>query len=119
MSIRAERWVRERRAAVKAGPFAAAVLKELAYRHSQETGRCDPSVLSQAGETQLSERAVRKALRVLETAKLLRTVERKERSGWGRRNLRNRYSFPGMLALGALSWGHHVPCDMEVKAPSS
>lgn len=126
MSIRAERWVRERLAQVKVGPVAAAVLKELAYRHNQETGRCDPSVAGLAADTQLCERSVRVALRALEAAKLLRTVERKERSGRGKKNLRNRYSFPGMPLFGRLSSGagdaggvgQEMPPNLEVRAPS-
>ena len=93
-------------------PASAAVLYALAWRHHQETGRCDPSVAHLAAITRLSERAVRNALRNLEKLRLIKTTFRKVSTGRGKRNRTNRYRLnfaPKGGARGAGGMGHEVP----------
>ena len=78
-------------ASVDMSPSAKLVLLVLANRHNQETGRCDPSLRKIAADTLMSERAVRYGLRELELLKAITTVERKQRTGRGKKNLTNRY----------------------------
>ena len=94
------------------------VLLVLANRHNQETGRCDPSIARICGDTQLSERAVRKSLRELEKLRLIVTVERKQRTGRGKRNLTNRYRIAGGAQY-AGRVGHNMPPKQEYTAPSA
>lgn len=84
------------------------VLLALADRHNQETGRCDPSLATISGDTQLSERAVRLGLRELEREKLISTTERKLRTGRGKRNLTNRYRIKGGAQYAA-GMGNNMP----------
>lgn len=94
------------------------VLLALANRHNQETGRCDPSVARICSDVQLSERAVRAALRELEALKVIITVERRQRTGRGRRNLTNRYRINrGAQYAGRM--GHNMPPNLEDNTPSS
>lgn len=88
------------------------VLLALANRHNQETGRCDPSVERIADDMQISHRSVKYGLRELETLKVIQTVERKQRTGRGKKNLTNRYRlFMGArLALGV---GQGLPPKQE------
>ena len=88
------------------------VLLALSNRHNQETGRCDPSVSTLCSDTQLSERAVRSALRELESLKLISTVERKLRTGRGKRNMTNRYRLKGGAQY-AGRMGHNMPPKQE------
>lgn len=74
-------------------PKAAHVLTVLAWHHSQDTGRCDPSNRRLSALTRLSERAVRMALRELEDAGLVRTKHRTQSTGRGRKNRTNSYVF--------------------------
>lgn len=94
------------------------VLLSLANRHNQETGRCDPSVAKICKDTQLSERAVRKALRELEALRLISTVERKLRTGRGKRNMTNRYRLKGGAQY-AGGMGHNMPPKQEEYTPSA
>ena len=94
------------------------VLLALANRHNQETGRCDPSIATVCHDTQLSERAVRAALRELEGLKLISTIERRLRTGRGRRNLTNRYRLKGGAQY-AGRMGHNMPPKLETSAPSA
>lgn len=94
------------------------VLLVLANRHNQETGRCDPSVSRICEDAQLSERAVRKSLRELEGLKLIVTVERKQRTGRGKRNLTNRYRIAGGAQY-AGRMGHNMPPKQEYTPPSA
>lgn len=92
MSIRAIVWaynVIDKSDAMTAA--AAAVLAALAHFHNQESGRCDPSNESLCRRTKLCERTVRKALRELEAARIIKTIQRKSGSGRGKANLTNRY----------------------------
>lgn len=88
------------------------VLLALANRHNQETGRCDPSLSRISEDTQLSERAVRGALRELEKLRLISTVERRLHTGRGRRNLTNRYRLKGGAQY-AGRMGHNMPPKLE------
>ncbi len=86
----------------------------LADFHNQETGRCDPSLAGIAKKTGLSERAVRYAIRELELAKAIITVERQQRSGRGKKNLTNRYKIT--LSSGAQfagGMGHNLPPNLK------
>ena len=71
------------------------VLLALADKHNQETGRCDPSLARMEADTKIGERTIRKALRELESLKVIVTVERKQRTGRGKLNLTNRYKISG------------------------
>jgi hypothetical protein len=82
-------------ASVDMSPSAKLVLLALSNRHNQETGRCDPSVATIAADTQMSARAVQYGLRELEQIKAITTIERKQRSGRGKKNLTNRYRIAG------------------------
>lgn len=84
------------------------VLLSLADHHNQETGRCDPSIARLQKATGLSERAIRKAIRELEVLRLVTTVERKQRTGRGKRNLTNRYRIAGGAQY-AGRMGHNMP----------
>ena len=84
------------------------VLLSLADHHNQETGRCDPSNDRLQKATQLSERAIRKAIRELEQLRLVTTVERKQRTGRGKKNLTNRYRIAGGAQY-AGRMGHNMP----------
>lgn len=75
-------------------PCAKLVLLALANRHNQETGRCDPSIQTIASDIGISARSVQNGLRELELAKVIVTVERRARTGRGKRNLTNRYRIP-------------------------
>jgi len=88
------------------------VLLTLANHHNQETGRCDPSVTRIAKTSGISERAVRVALRELEKLKAITTVERKQRTGRGKRNLTNRYRISGGAQY-AGRVGHNMPTKQE------
>jgi len=88
------------------------VLLTLANHHNQETGRCDPSISRLSKMSGISERAVRNALRELEALKLITTVERKQRTGRGRRNLTNRYRLKGGAQY-AGRVGHNMPTKQE------
>lgn len=92
------------------------VLFALANRHNQETGRCDPSVLTLAEDAGLSERAVRQGLRDLEVAGLIATVRRTLRTGRGQRNLNNRYRLVGLRggAQYAGGVGHNMPTNLSL-----
>lgn len=94
------------------------VLLALARHHNQETGRCDPSVARLQKTTGLSERAVRAGLRQLEELRLISTVERKARTGRGKRNLTNRYRIMGGAQY-AGGMGHNMPPNMEYNQPSA
>lgn len=94
------------------------VLLVLANRHNQETGRCDPSNARICEDTQLSERAVRKAIRELEQLKLITTTERKQRTGRGKRNLTNRYRIAGGAQY-AGRMGSNMPPKLETSAPTA
>ena len=88
------------------------VLLALADRHNQETGRCDPSLSKIGCDTQLSERAIRSALRELEAIKVISTVERKLRTGRGKLNLTNRYRISGGAQY-AGRMGHNMPPNLK------
>jgi DNA-binding transcriptional ArsR family regulator len=92
------------------------VLLALADRHNQETGRCDPSIARIVCDTRLSERAVRTALRELEAAKAVTTVERQQRTGRGKRNMTNRYKISGIKggAQYAGGMGHNMPPNLNI-----
>lgn len=94
--------------AVEMGIPAKLVLLVLADHHNQETGRCDPSNSRMVKKTGLSERAVRKAVRELEELKIITTVERKQRTGRGKKNLTNRYRISGGAQY-AGRMGHNMP----------
>ena len=94
------------------------VLLALANIHNQETGRCDPSVARIEKATGLSERAIRKSLRELESLKVISIVERKQRTGRGKRNLTNRYRILGGAQC-AGRMGHNMPPKQEYNAPSA
>lgn len=68
MSIRALNWAYEQRLA----PVTKSVLVALAYRLNDRTAQCNPSVETLAIMTGLSERGVQKALRELQSVKLIR-----------------------------------------------
>lgn len=76
-------------------PCAKLVLLALANRHNQETGRCDPSIETIAKDVAVSPRSVQNGLRELEAVKAIVTVERKQRTGRGKKNLTNRYRILG------------------------
>jgi DNA-binding transcriptional ArsR family regulator len=76
-------------------PCAKLVFVGLSNRHNQETGRCDPSVETIAGDLGISERSVRNGLRELEKNGLITTTHRTRRTGRGKRNLSNRYNLKG------------------------
>ena len=80
---------------VEMSPSAKLVLLALSNRHNQETGRCDPSIKTIAADTRMSERAIQYGLRELEAVKAIVTVERKQRTGRGKKNLTNRYRIAG------------------------
>lgn len=88
------------------------VILALSNRHNQETGRCDPSVARICSDTQMSERAVRGALRELEKLGVVVTVERQARTGRGKRNLTNRYRLKGGAQYAA-GMGHNMPPNLE------
>lgn len=88
------------------------VLLALSNRHNQETGRCDPSNATLCGDTQHTERTVRKAIRELERLRLITTTERKQRSGRGKRNLTNRYRLKGGVQY-AGGMGSNMPPKQE------
>ncbi|OWJ71395.1 hypothetical protein CDV50_10340 [Haematobacter massiliensis] len=94
------------------------VLLVLANRHNQETGRCDPSLAMIQKDTQLCERSVRSALRELEGLSLIQTVERKLRTGRGKRNLTNRYRLKGGAQY-AGRMGHNMPPNLKYTHPSA
>lgn len=118
MSIRALHHAFIHVSEVKMSLPARLVLLALANRHNQETGRCDPSIACLCEDTQLSERAVRAALRELEELKLIATTERKLRTGRGKRNLTNRYRLKGGAQY-AGRMGHNMPPKQEYTAPSA
>lgn len=89
------------------------VLLALADHHNQETGRCDPSVNRLCKTTGLSERSVRNGLRELEALKVITTVERKQRTGRGKRNLTNRYRIAGGAQY-AGRMGHSMPPNHKI-----
>lgn len=76
-------------------PTAKLVLYALAHRHNQETGRCDPSVVTIARDIGVSERSVQYAIRQLCDAKAITVTERKRRTGRGRRDMTHRYRILG------------------------
>mgnify|MGYP003400215540 CR=1 FL=1 len=80
---------------VEMSPSAKIVLLALSNRHNQETGRCDPSIKTISADTRMSERAIQYGLRELEAVKAIVTVERKQRTGRGKKNLTNRYRIAG------------------------
>lgn len=88
------------------------VLLALANHHNQETGRCDPSLARLQKTTGVCERAARKALRELEAIKVIVTVERKQRTGRGKKNLTNRYRIAGGAQY-AGRMGHNMPPKQE------
>lgn len=88
------------------------VLLSLANHHNQETGRCDPSNDRLQKSTGLSERAIRKAIRELEALNVITTVERKQRTGRGKKNLTNRYRIAGGAQY-AGRVGHNMPPKQE------
>lgn len=91
------------------------VLLALSNRHNQETGRCDPSNATICKDTQLSERAVRGAIRELEQAKLISTTHRVRRTGRGKKNMTNRYRLKGGAQY-AGGMGHNMPPKQEYTA---
>jgi len=95
---------------------ASLVLLALAHRHNQETGRCDPSVTKVAQDLNISERSVRYALRELEAEKLIATIERRKRTGRGKRNLTNRYILRGGAQF-AGRMGHSLQTNLKDKHP--
>ena len=97
---------------VEMGIPAKIVILTLANHHNQETGRCDPSVARIAKASGISERAVRSAIRELEGLKLITTVERKQRTGRGKKNLTNRYRLAGGAQY-AGRVGHNMPAKQE------
>ena len=88
------------------------VLLTLANHHNQETGRCDPSISRISKCAGISERAVRSAIRQLEELRVIVTVERKQRTGRGKRNLTNRYRIAGGAQY-AGRVGHNMPTKQE------
>lgn len=108
MSITATRWAFRRIEETDMTPKAAQVLVALAWLHHEETGRCVAPMRTLVGRTRLSERAVRLAVRELETIGLLATTHRSTRSTRGKRNLPNSYTFRGG-ARDAGGVGHDVP----------
>lgn len=117
MSIRAIRHAFDGIKSVPMSAPARLVLLALANRHNQETGRCDPSLTTIAEDVQLSERSVRYGLRELERLGLVSTVERKQRTGRGKRNLTNRYRLKGGAQF-AGRMGHDMPPNLKPSAPS-
>lgn len=95
------------------------VLLTLAHRHNQETGRCDPSIDRLCEDTGLSARAVRYALRALEKAKVIVTIERLARTGRGKRNLTNRYKIRGAPSAGGGVHDVHTNMKDRHTAPSA
>lgn len=81
--------------AIDLTPCAKLVLLCLANRHNQETGRCDPSVERIASDLRISPRSVQNGLRELSEKKAIQIIERKQRTGRGKRNLTNRYRLLG------------------------
>ena len=118
MSIRALRQAFVHVSTVKMSLPARLVLLALANRHNQETGRCDPSISTICEDTQLSERAVQASLRLLEKLRLIVTVERKQRTGRGKRNLTNRYRITGGAQY-AGRMGHNMPPNLNTSTPSA
>ena len=118
MSLRSLHHAFNHISSVKMSLPARLVLLALANRHNQETGRCDPSVATICEDTQLSERAVRAALRELEGLKLITTTERKLRTGRGKRNLTNRYRIKGGAQC-AGRMGHNMPPKQEYSPPAA
>ena len=96
-------------------PTGRLVLLALANRHNQETGRCDPSLATLSADTGMSERAVRTGLRGLEKARVIQTVERRLRTGKGRRNMTNRYRITALKggAESAATLGQILPPNLE------
>lgn len=88
------------------------VLLCLANRHNQETGRCDPSITTISNDAGICERSVRKGLRELEGIKAIVTVERKQRTGRGKKNLTNRYRIMGGAKF-AGGMGQNLPPKQE------
>lgn len=118
MSITALRAAFKHIEEVPMGAPARLVLLALANHHNQETGRCDPSVGRLVKTTQLCERAVRTALRELETLKLIVTVLRQQKTGRGKRNLTSRYRLKGGAQY-AGGMGHNMPPNQEYYTPSA
>lgn len=112
MSMKALRSAFKHVANVEMSAPARLVLLALANRHNQETGRCDPSNATICGDTQLSERSVRSALRELEKLRLITTTERKQRTGRGKKNLTNRYRLKGGAQF-AGRMGQDMPPNQE------
>jgi len=117
MSFTASRWAASAISQHDMSMSAKLVLVALGNRHNQETGRCDPSIILISKDVRISERAVRNGIRELEKLKLIRTVERKVRTGLGKRNMTNRYNLGGG-AVFAGGVGQDLPTKQEVKAPS-
>jgi len=72
-------------------PAAKVVLFVLAGRHNQETGRCDPSVMTIGKDARMSDRAVKYALKELATKRVISVTRRKAKTGRGKLNMTNRY----------------------------
>ena len=89
------------------------VLLVLSNHHNQDTGRCDPSIARIASQTNLAVSSVRRALRELEREKAIATVHRRQRTGLGVRNLRNRYRLISSVTVtdGVVS---HRPPKQEI-----
>lgn len=117
MSFTAARWAANAISETDMSMSAKLVLVALGNRHNQETGRCDPSVVRISKDVRISERAVRNGIRELEKLKLIKTVERKVRTGLGKRNMTNRYNFRGGAGF-AGGVGQDLPTKQEVKQPS-
>jgi AraC-like DNA-binding protein len=95
MSMTAFRSAMQIIATIDVTPCAKLVLIALANRHNQETGRCDPSIERIASDLGISARSVQNGLRELEAQNAIVTVERRQRTGRGRKNLTNRYRISG------------------------
>lgn len=89
------------------------VLLALSHCHNQETGRCDPSLKMLCAKTQLSERAVRGALRELEAMKQIQTIFRKKTTGLGIANMTSRYKLRGGAQY-AGGVGHNMPPNLKI-----
>ncbi|MCG7492450.1 helix-turn-helix domain-containing protein [Thalassobius sp. Cn5-15] len=94
------------------------VILALANRHNQETGRCDPSNTKLQGDTQLTERTVRKAIRELEKLGIIETVERTKRTGRGKTNMTNRYRINRGVQYAGRG-GSNMPPKQEYRKPSA
>lgn len=117
MSFRAMAWAWEQRSL---SPPDRLVLLALADRHNSETGACFPSLRRVAEDANLSERAVRLALRALEEAGLIKAEPRKAEDG---RQLSSAYVLnqgaphAGEGAQDAPGRGHSVPGQGAPHAP--